>query len=571
MRPFLLLSLLALSLTASAVPLEFSHQGRLFDVAGAPLTGVNTVALALYDAPSGGVALWSEEHTDVTFADGYFAVQVGSVVSLDASLFTGDTLYLGLRVNGGLELPQRLALVSVPYAVRAQDADSATVAVSVSGGVVDATELRVNGQLIADGTGLQVAPSAHEHDAAGVTSGVFAPARLPQHNHDAAELTTGTVDMNRLPVGTSADSVARGSHAHTAAEIGALPVGTKATDIGGLADTTKATDIGGLASTTRATDIGGLADTTKATDIGGLADTTTAADLGGLMAGAPVALPDNTATCGSTDAPAGSLRFHAGVFEGCVTDTWVPLVFAVGTSRSSAGQSCAAIKVMSPSSADGLYWVDPDGGNTNNAVEVWCDMTTDGGGWMLIANNDNTDVEPTGCYAQLASDPARACGSPASHSADFAVLASGLKFKELVFAAYSGSYIVSSYQYMTWTSPQTIPATTNDWWFDADAWGQSISDWGSAPHIECQYTAHQLVSVGTLAQPRGSSDYAGKPVTLFTGQPGLAAEQMSFTEYSAYASGQSMRGLDDFQDGWGCGDAWAPTADRGKSAFIMIR
>ncbi len=53
-----------------------------------------------------------------------------------------------------------------------------------------------------------------------------------------------------------------------------------------------------------------------------------------------------------------------------------------GTSALCAATSCKAILDLGSSPADGLYWVNPDGGG---AFQVYCDMNADGGGWTLTA------------------------------------------------------------------------------------------------------------------------------------------------------------------------------------------
>ncbi|MDC0721437.1 fibrinogen-like YCDxxxxGGGW domain-containing protein [Nannocystis bainbridge] len=45
--------------------------------------------------------------------------------------------------------------------------------------------------------------------------------------------------------------------------------------------------------------------------------------------------------------------------------------------------SCKAIKQAQPNAANGLYTIDADGAGPGASFEVWCDMTTDGGGWAL--------------------------------------------------------------------------------------------------------------------------------------------------------------------------------------------
>ena len=57
-----------------------------------------------------------------------------------------------------------------------------------------------------------------------------------------------------------------------------------------------------------------------------------------------------------------------------------------------AADSCFDVISEYPQAEDGIFWVDPDG---TGAYEIYCDQSTDGGGWNLISvvrNDDSTQV-----------------------------------------------------------------------------------------------------------------------------------------------------------------------------------
>lgn len=73
------------------------------------------------------------------------------------------------------------------------------------------------------------------------------------------------------------------------------------------------------------------------------------------------------------------------------TDDATVTICSYGQAGACAGVSCDEILTAGYSTGDGLYWIDPDGAG---AIEVQCDMTTDGGGWTLtaVSSDDGSDT-----------------------------------------------------------------------------------------------------------------------------------------------------------------------------------
>jgi hypothetical protein len=165
----------------------------------------------------------------VEFDEGYFSVILGESSTLDSDTFADDTgLWLEVAPNGQGALP-RIQLTSVPSAI------SAETAYSVSGGVVDASEVRINGTTVISSDG-SLQASASFNDLTDVPAGLddgdddsFAALlscnedNILQHDGaqwqcvdsstliiDASQLS-GTVDISNLPVGDSENELMVGN------------------------------------------------------------------------------------------------------------------------------------------------------------------------------------------------------------------------------------------------------------------------------------------------------------------------------------------------------------------------
>ena len=116
----------------SQVPNLLDYEGYLTKKDTAePQTGVIAMTFRLYDAVDALVACWTEDRTatadKVTVTTGYFTVALGGKATLPDKCDFSKPLWLGVTVEGDAnELLPRQELVSVPYAFRAQAAQTVT-------------------------------------------------------------------------------------------------------------------------------------------------------------------------------------------------------------------------------------------------------------------------------------------------------------------------------------------------------------------------------------------------------------------------------------------------------------
>lgn len=137
------------SQTPAPAPRTIGFMGILNDPAGGRKNGELSVRLALYNAPTGGDALWSESQT-VTVSNGLFTAALGAVNPFAASVDFARALFVGVTVEGDAkELLPRMPLLSVPYAMYAHAiADGSVTPEKVSPGAEAGQVLTYDGSKV---------------------------------------------------------------------------------------------------------------------------------------------------------------------------------------------------------------------------------------------------------------------------------------------------------------------------------------------------------------------------------------------------------------------------------------
>jgi hypothetical protein len=193
----------------TSVPRLVQFNGTLKDTAVRPVSGVASVTFSIYADQDGGSPLWTETQNVLADSNGHFASLLGTATTggFPSELFsTGQSRWLGVTIARSPEMP-RVMLASVPYAMKAGDAD--TLGGIPASSYVTAQQLASRTTIAATSTTIvsspfaAVTPSAN----AAATPGADATQLLGGNSGPQAAIT-GTGTSNYLPLWTSGSNIA---------------------------------------------------------------------------------------------------------------------------------------------------------------------------------------------------------------------------------------------------------------------------------------------------------------------------------------------------------------------------
>ncbi len=417
--------LLGVASTASAATLPV--HGVLRSEAGGPVAdGTYVLVTSLYDTADAKLPVWEELHNNVVVQLGFFHVVLGEKTPMADGLLTSDkAVWVGVQVGGEKELP-RMPLTPVARAWYAQVAGAGAFAYAAStepGGA--ATSLACTGCI--DAT--MIATNAIENKHVAFTYAGSSSKGGAAKEADHALVADDAKHAADADLATKAGSAASAEELTCSGCVG----------LGHLADQTKLAFLSSQGGT-----LVGPLEATKGVDLAG--STLSGANLGAAdPAIAPCTVKEKgrlasnpsgdgllyctgvawkkVKLCGGDCKNAvevacgqplpddcGDLGGCPGTGELCASGAFCDGSKCVGPgeAKAAAQSSCKVILAKSAKAPDGVYWLDTTGGNTDDAFEAYCDMTTDGGGWTwlgTVAGHDgqswNTEIGYWGNTATL--------------------------------------------------------------------------------------------------------------------------------------------------------------------------
>ncbi|MBF0102576.1 MAG: hypothetical protein HQK77_16875 [Desulfobacterales bacterium] len=107
-----------------SVPQLINYQGKLTDASGNPLKSEKyKLTFSIYKQLSDVTPVWGPEaHPEVPIVNGFFNVILGSIVQNISNAFANGNAYLEIKVGDNPAIKPRQLILSVPYAMQAENA-----------------------------------------------------------------------------------------------------------------------------------------------------------------------------------------------------------------------------------------------------------------------------------------------------------------------------------------------------------------------------------------------------------------------------------------------------------------
>lgn len=123
----LLLVLVFLAVSIADVPTFINYQGKLTNSSGDPIDTTVAMVFSICNDSAATVCVWGETQPDVEVVNGLFSVKLGSVISIQETVFDYENRWLHVTVGhpGGQAIEPPTKLVTFPYAFHAANADTA--------------------------------------------------------------------------------------------------------------------------------------------------------------------------------------------------------------------------------------------------------------------------------------------------------------------------------------------------------------------------------------------------------------------------------------------------------------
>jgi hypothetical protein len=182
---------------AAAIPDVVTWAARVENDAG-PFDGSMTVTFELFDAVTGGAALWTELVPSAVVVNGDLVHELGSVEPLDDSIIDRDNLFLQVTMNGDVLAP-RTALRAVPYALRSSESAHAEEAAHAADATTLAGLAAASFQFTAGaGGGLKLTGTAFAVNSSGIVTTMIADGAVTTAKIGSDAVTTEKVSAGAI-------------------------------------------------------------------------------------------------------------------------------------------------------------------------------------------------------------------------------------------------------------------------------------------------------------------------------------------------------------------------------------